>query len=84
MHQILQAASAAVLIRQLVEQYLRGEMPSSATDLVNIALIIPLNKNENGGIRPISIPIRKLAATVCILEYSTQISQYVGASQHGA
>eukprot|EP00971_Amphidinium_carterae_P063770 1262177-Amphidinium_carterae.3 len=61
-------------------------MPSSATDLLNIALIIPLNKNETGGIRPISIPtvFRKLAATVCILEYSTQISQYVGASQHGA
>eukprot|EP00971_Amphidinium_carterae_P325311 6455515-Amphidinium_carterae.1 len=86
MHQILQAASAAVLIRHLVEQYLRDEMPTSVTDLVNIALIIPLNKNENGGIRPISIPtvIRKLAATVCILEYSKQISQYVGASQHGA
>eukprot|EP00971_Amphidinium_carterae_P077120 1523257-Amphidinium_carterae.2 len=81
-----QAASAASLVTQLVEQYLRGETPSAATDLLNIALIIPLSKNETGGIRPVSIPtvFRKLAATVCILEYATQISQYVGASQHGA
>eukprot|EP00971_Amphidinium_carterae_P069441 1374031-Amphidinium_carterae.1 len=65
MHQILQAASAASLVRQLVEHYLRGETPSAAPDLLNIALIIPLNKNETGGIRPISIPtvFRKLAAT---------------------
>eukprot|EP00971_Amphidinium_carterae_P207449 4115991-Amphidinium_carterae.1 len=86
MHQLLQAASAASCVRQLVETYLRGEMPSTATDLLNIALIIPLNKSEAGGIRPISIPtvFRKLAATVCILEYTTHICRYVGASQHGA
>eukprot|EP00971_Amphidinium_carterae_P348121 6490332-Amphidinium_carterae.1 len=86
MHQVLQAASAAACVRQITESYLRSELPSTATDLLNIALIIPLNKNDAGGIRPISIPtvFRKLAATVSILEFATHISQYVGASQHGA
>eukprot|EP00971_Amphidinium_carterae_P033698 663661-Amphidinium_carterae.2 len=51
-----------------------------------MASLIPLNKNEQGGIRPISIPsvFRKLSATMCILEYATRLTEYVGASQHGA
>eukprot|EP00971_Amphidinium_carterae_P006869 135633-Amphidinium_carterae.4 len=86
MHQIMQAASAASAIRKLLEAYMRGDLGASATNLVNMALLIPLNKNDKGGIRPISTPsvFRKLSASMCILEFATRITEYVGASQHGA
>eukprot|EP00971_Amphidinium_carterae_P352559 6492649-Amphidinium_carterae.6 len=65
---------------------MRDELSASVTNLVNMALLIPLNKNDKGGIRPISIPsvFRKLSASMCILEFATRITEYVGASQHGA
>eukprot|EP00971_Amphidinium_carterae_P254838 5058842-Amphidinium_carterae.1 len=86
MHQLLQATSAAAATRKLLEAYMRGELGALATNLVNMASLIPLNKNDQGGIRPISIPsvFRKLSATMCILEFATRITEYVGASQHGA
>eukprot|EP00971_Amphidinium_carterae_P223038 4425860-Amphidinium_carterae.1 len=56
MHQLLQAASAASATRKLLEAYMRGDfkLGASATNLVNMALLIPLNKNATGGIRPIT------------------------------
>eukprot|EP00971_Amphidinium_carterae_P324265 6443968-Amphidinium_carterae.3 len=86
MHQMLQAASAAAASRKMLEAYLRGDLAALVTNLLNMALLIPLNKSDQGGIRPISIPsvLRKLAASMCILEFATRITEYVGASQHGA
>eukprot|EP00971_Amphidinium_carterae_P096111 1901829-Amphidinium_carterae.6 len=43
MHQMLQAASAAMAIRKLLEAYLRGDLTAPATNLLNMALPIPFS-----------------------------------------
>ncbi|CAK9043080.1 Retrotransposable element [Durusdinium trenchii] len=75
-----------VCLTRIMDRYLTNNLPSCTTGLINMSMLLPLNKDGKGGIRPISIPtcFRKVIASLTLLEHASDIQAYVEPEQHGA